>query len=73
MARTLVDLLERRSRLAYFAVDAARAAAPAVAQIAALELGWNESRTERELASFTRQSDARLAWRDGSAIHKERC
>lgn len=72
MARTLTDLLERRTRLAYFAADAARAAAPAVAQIAALELGWNESRTERELASFTRQSDARLAWRGGSAIHEEK-
>jgi glycerol-3-phosphate dehydrogenase len=70
MARTLTDLLERRSRLAYFATDLARAAAPAVVAIAAAELGWSASRSARELKSFTRQCDARLAWR-GDPTRKE--
>jgi len=64
MAQTLVDVLERRSRLAYFATEAARAAAPRVANIAAGELGWDARRTAHEVESFTRQCDARLAWRN---------
>jgi glycerol-3-phosphate dehydrogenase len=64
MARTLVDILERRSRLSYFATEAARAAAPRVADIAAGELGWDAHRAARELEDFTRQCDARLAWRN---------
>ncbi|MCC6763289.1 MAG: glycerol-3-phosphate dehydrogenase/oxidase [Deltaproteobacteria bacterium] len=64
MALTLVDILERRTRLSYFATDTARGAAPAVAAIAARELGWNADRVHREVAAFTRQCDARLAWRN---------
>ncbi|MEO6027962.1 MAG: glycerol-3-phosphate dehydrogenase/oxidase [Candidatus Binatia bacterium] len=64
MAQTLVDVLERRSRLAYFATEAARAAAPRVADIAAGELGWDAHRTAHEVESFTRECDARLAWRN---------
>jgi len=63
MAVTLVDILERRSRLSYFATDTAREAAPAVAAIAARELAWDASRIRREVDAFTRQCDARLAWR----------
>jgi glycerol-3-phosphate dehydrogenase len=63
MALTLVDILERRSRLSYFATETARDAAPAVAAIAARELAWDASRIEREVHAFTRQCDARLAWR----------
>ncbi|MCX5737572.1 MAG: hypothetical protein NTZ61_03575, partial [Proteobacteria bacterium] len=71
MARTLVDILERRTRLAFFATDSARAVAPAVAKIAAEELGWNDIRTQREVDDFTRQCEARLAWRGGSRPQKE--
>jgi glycerol-3-phosphate dehydrogenase len=63
MALTLVDILERRSRLSYFATETARDAAPAVAAIAARELAWDASRIQREVDAFTRQCDARLAWR----------
>ncbi len=64
MARTLVDVLERRTRLSYFATDVARDAAPAVAAIAARDLGWDTDRIRREVDGFTRQCDARLAWRN---------
>ena len=64
MAVTLVDVLERRSRMAYFATEAARTAAPAVAAIAARELGWNATRIRQEVDDFTHQCDARLAWRN---------
>jgi len=63
MALTLVDLLERRTRLAFFATETARAAAPAVAAIAARELDWAETRMHDEIAAFSRQCDTRLAWR----------
>jgi len=63
MALTLVDVLERRTRLSYFATDVAREAAPAVAAIAARDLGWDGRRITREVEDFTRQCDARLAWR----------
>jgi glycerol-3-phosphate dehydrogenase len=64
MAQTLVDVLERRSRLSYFATEAARAAAPRVADIAGRELGWDDRRIAHEVDTFTRQCDARLAWRN---------
>jgi glycerol-3-phosphate dehydrogenase len=66
MALTLVDVLERRTRLSYFATETARAAGPAVAAIAARELGWDTGRIQREVDDFTRQCDARLAWRERS-------
>lgn len=68
MALTLVDVLERRTRLAYFATETARSAAPAVAAIAARELGWDGSRVRREIDEFTRRCDARLAWRTGTSM-----
>jgi glycerol-3-phosphate dehydrogenase len=71
MALTLVDVLERRTRLSFFATQSARAAAPAVAAIAARELAWDANRIAREIESFTRQCDARLAWRDAARLQKE--
>jgi glycerol-3-phosphate dehydrogenase len=71
MACTLADLLERRSRLALFCTAAARTVAPMVAEIAAQELGWDATRTDRELASFERQCEARLDWRNPSDQRKE--
>ena len=35
----------------------------AVAAIAARELAWDASRIQREVDAFTRQCEARLAWR----------
>jgi glycerol-3-phosphate dehydrogenase len=67
MARTITDVLERRSRLALMATDTARAVAPAVANILAAELGWNPGRVDAELATLARQADLRLAWREGCA------
>ncbi len=71
MALTLVDVLERRTRLSYFATETARSAAPAVAAIAARELAWDATRIGREIESFTRQCDARLAWRTAPRPRKE--
>ena len=67
MACTLADVLERRSPLALFATEDARAVAPAVARILAREIGWNAARLDAEIAGFTRQAAARLAWREGCA------
>jgi glycerol-3-phosphate dehydrogenase len=64
MARTLADVLERRTRLALFGTARAREIAPRVAAIVATELDWSAVRREREIAAFARQCDARLAWRD---------
>jgi glycerol-3-phosphate dehydrogenase len=64
MAQTLVDILERRTRLAFVATESACTISPAVAKIAAAELGWDKRRTQRELDAFARQCEARLAWRD---------
>ncbi len=71
MACTLVDILERRTRLSYFATASARAAAPAVAAIAARELAWDATRLAREIETFTRQCDTRLAWRTDPPLPKE--
>jgi glycerol-3-phosphate dehydrogenase len=67
MARTLGDLLERRTPLALFETAATRAAAPVVADLMAAELGWSPARVAAEVAGFTRQCDARLAWRTGDS------
>jgi len=64
MARTLTDVLERRSRISYFATASAVMVAPRVADVIATELGWDASRRDAELAAFARDADARLAWRD---------
>jgi glycerol-3-phosphate dehydrogenase len=75
MARTLADVLERRSRLALFDTAAASALAPAVAAIVGEELGWDPARGEREITAFRAQCAARLAWRDrassGETTRKE--
>ncbi|MGH7895609.1 MAG: glycerol-3-phosphate dehydrogenase C-terminal domain-containing protein, partial [Candidatus Binatia bacterium] len=63
MVCTVTDVLERRSRLALFATEEARAAAPAVARILADELHWTDARRDAEIARFEHQADARLGWR----------
>jgi glycerol-3-phosphate dehydrogenase len=49
-ARTLDDVLTRRTRVALEAPDAGRAAAPAVAALVAEVLGWDAARQAREAA-----------------------
>jgi glycerol-3-phosphate dehydrogenase len=66
MACTLADVLERRSRLALFATEEARAIAPAVARIVAEERDWTDARREAELARFDELARARLGWRAGA-------
>src|SRR5256885_14059997 len=64
MARTLIDVLERRSRVALFATAVAATVAPQVAATMAEALGWDSTRRDTELAAFARAAELRLAWRD---------
>jgi glycerol-3-phosphate dehydrogenase len=52
MARTVEDLLARRLRALFLDADAAAAMAPAVARLAARELGWDAARERREVEAF---------------------
>jgi glycerol-3-phosphate dehydrogenase len=52
MARTLDDVLARRTRARLFDRSACVAAAPAVADLLASELGWDAEETQRQLAFF---------------------
>jgi glycerol-3-phosphate dehydrogenase len=67
MARSLADVLERRTRLALFAAEHAGAAAPAVADALTAELGWDAERRKEELAAFDRRARSRLDWRAAAA------
>jgi glycerol-3-phosphate dehydrogenase len=64
MVCTLADVLERRSSLALFATEDARAVAPAVAGILAREIGWSAARLASEIADFDCRAAARLAWQE---------
>jgi glycerol-3-phosphate dehydrogenase len=52
MARTVDDLLARRTRLRLLARDASADVAPAVAAIMARELGWDDGEQERQVARY---------------------
>ncbi|MBI4936137.1 MAG: glycerol-3-phosphate dehydrogenase/oxidase [Actinobacteria bacterium] len=52
MARSLDDVLARRTRARLFDRPATVAAAPAVAALLAAELGWDHAETERQLQLF---------------------
>jgi glycerol-3-phosphate dehydrogenase len=52
MARTVDDVLARRSRSLIFDARAALAAAPAVADLMATELGWDEAWVAEQVAAF---------------------
>jgi glycerol-3-phosphate dehydrogenase len=54
MARTLLDVLARRTHVALLARDQARAAAPDVARLMARELGWDETEIARQVAAYER-------------------
>lgn len=52
MARTLEDVLARRTRALFLNARAALEMAPAVAHLMAAELGWDDAAREKQLASF---------------------
>jgi glycerol-3-phosphate dehydrogenase len=52
MARTLDDVLSRRTRARLLARDASRAAAPDVARLVAPELGWDEAQVTSEVEAY---------------------
>jgi glycerol-3-phosphate dehydrogenase len=53
MARTVEDVLSRRTRALLLDARAAERAAPAVARVMASELGWGQDWVESQVASFT--------------------
>ncbi|HEX9258404.1 MAG TPA: glycerol-3-phosphate dehydrogenase C-terminal domain-containing protein, partial [Acidimicrobiales bacterium] len=53
MAVTLDDVLSRRTRARLLARDATVAAAPEVARLVGVELGWDEERVRREVDAYT--------------------
>lgn len=52
MARTVEDVLARRTRALFLNARVAMAMAPAVTELMALELGWNEVVREKQLSAF---------------------
>jgi glycerol-3-phosphate dehydrogenase len=52
MARTLEDVLARRTRALFLNARAALEMAPAVANLMSSELGWNDAAISRQLAAF---------------------
>lgn len=52
MARTLDDILSRRTRALFLNARAAIAMAPAASELMAPELGWNHAAKARQLAAF---------------------
>lgn len=54
MALTLTDLLERRLRVLLFDAQQGLGGVDAVAQMAAARLGWDSSRTQREIDDYRR-------------------
>jgi glycerol-3-phosphate dehydrogenase len=52
MARTIEDVLARRTRALFLNARAALEMAPAVAELMAGELGWDEATKNKQLASF---------------------
>ncbi len=58
MATTLDDVLTRRTRAHLFDRPAAVEAAPAIAELLAAELGWDDAETSRQLADYRRLAEA---------------
>jgi glycerol-3-phosphate dehydrogenase len=54
MARTLLDVLARRTHVAMLDRDQARSAARDVAQLMARELGWDDAEIARQIQAFQR-------------------
>lgn len=56
MARTVEDVLARRTRALFLNARAAQEMAPEVAQLMSAELGWSDSIRETQLAAFRKTS-----------------
>lgn len=54
MARTVEDVLARRTRALFLNARAAEEMAPAVAHLMGAELGWDASRESAEVSGFSR-------------------
>jgi len=52
MVRTVEDVLARRTRSLFLNASAAIESAPAVADLLAIELGWDESKKQSQLGEF---------------------
>jgi glycerol-3-phosphate dehydrogenase len=61
MATTVDDVLSRRTRALLLDRAAARTAAPRVAQLLAVELGWDDEQTERQVQQFLAICDRETA------------
>ena len=61
MAVTLEDVLTRRTRAHLFDRPATMAAAPAVAELLATELGWDAAETSRQVEEYLRLAEAEVA------------
>lgn len=57
MARTLIDVLARRTHLALLDRGQARSVAPVVAVLIGRELGWDEAERQRQVERYYRQVD----------------
>jgi glycerol-3-phosphate dehydrogenase len=57
MARTLEDVLSRRTRALLLERDATEAAAPDVAELIGRDLGWDEAERRRQVEEFSRLVD----------------
>jgi glycerol-3-phosphate dehydrogenase len=57
MARTLSDVLDRRTRARLLDRDAAEAAAPAVAALVAPDLEWSDEQVAAEIAAYRASID----------------
>ena len=57
MARTLSDVLDRRTRARLLDRDAAETAAPAVAALVASDLGWSDEQIAAEVAAYRASID----------------
>jgi len=64
MALTLADVLIRRTHVIYEVRDGGLARAPAVADLMAERLGWDEVERGRQLAEYERQVKLTQAWRE---------
>jgi glycerol-3-phosphate dehydrogenase len=64
MALTLADVLIRRTHVIYEVRDGGLACAPAVADLMAERLGWDEAERARQMAEYERQVKLTQAWRE---------
>ena len=55
MARTIDDILSRRTRARLLARDDSAVAAPSVAALIGPELGWDDAEQSRQVAEYVRQ------------------